>query len=61
MSTQCATCKGYFKAEEISAVDTPALCPDCLVAHIEKILYGRSARIERGWEEEALGRRDRAA
>ena len=47
MLIQCAACKEYFELQEgrgENAGEGEQLCADCLIAHIEKLLYGWSSR-----------------
>ncbi|MFO7878086.1 MAG: hypothetical protein R6U55_16070 [Desulfovermiculus sp.] len=51
MLVQCAACKNYFElpgvSEEQDIVPTQEkLCNECLLAHIEKLVYGKSSRTE---------------
>lgn len=51
MLVQCESCKNYFEMPGISdeqdiAPSREKLCNACLLAHIEKLVYGQSSRME---------------
>lgn len=51
MLVQCAACKNYFELPGVSedqdmASPQEKLCNECLLAHIEKLVYGKSSRME---------------
>lgn len=51
MLVQCAACKNYFELPENSEeqdIVSPQekLCNECLLAHIEKLVYGKSTRMK---------------
>jgi hypothetical protein len=51
MLVQCAACKNYFELPGISDEQDigpvqETLCNECLLAHIEKLVYGKSSRLE---------------
>jgi hypothetical protein len=63
MLIQCAGCKNYFELEDVNQGQTPfttkdELCGECLLAHIEKILYGQSRRSEQQSREMVWEHRD---
>ncbi|MFP4258587.1 MAG: hypothetical protein ACLFRE_06235 [Desulfovermiculus sp.] len=52
MLVQCAACKNYFELPGVSQEQGVAsaqekLCNECLLAHIEKLVYGKSSRMEK--------------
>lgn len=51
MLIQCQACKEYFEMPSQTehaelAPEQESLCTECLIAHIEKLIYGKSKRMQ---------------